>query len=104
MKKGTAIERLKASRGYRERLRRESRELWRDTAYRSAEYRLHSADTLPPPEDVVEARRHRRARVVTGAQRAAILRKACFCLPFWWHPSMVSTASSSMCWRRADAA
>ncbi len=66
MKKGTAIERLKASRGYRERLRQESRELWRDTAYRSAEYRLHSADTLPPPEDVVEARRQRRTRVVTG--------------------------------------
>ena len=71
MRKGSAIERLKASRGYHERLRQESREAWRDTAYRSAEYRLHSADTLPPPEDVVEARKRRRKRVVTesGAAR-----------------------------------
>lgn len=66
MKKGSAIERLKASRGYRERLRQESRGLWRDTAYRNAECRLHSTDTLPPPEDVMEARKRRRTRVTTG--------------------------------------
>ena len=62
------MERLKAAKGYHNRLRQESRELWRDTAYRNADYRLDSEPgTLPPPEDVVEARR-RKKRVV-GAKR-----------------------------------
>lgn len=70
MRKGSAIERLKASRGYHERLRQESREAWRDTAYRSADYRLDSPNTLPPPEDVVEERRRRKHVVTGGAARS----------------------------------
>ena len=70
MRKGSAIERLKASKGYHDRLRQESREMWRDTAYRSAPYRLDSSpNTLPPPEDVLEARqRRRRKHVDTGSR------------------------------------
>ena len=82
MRKGTAIERLKAGRGYHERLRRESRELWRDTAYRSADYRLDSPNTLPPQEDVVEARRRRRKRVVTGGAARSNPAESLFLLAF----------------------
>lgn len=84
MRKGSAIERLKASKGYHDRLRQESREMWRDTAYRSASYRLDSSpNTLPPPEDVLEARqRRRRKHVDTGTRTHGNPSESLFLLAF----------------------
>ena len=83
MRKGSAIERLKASKGYHDRLRRESREMWRDTAYRSAPYRLDSPpNTLPPPEDVLEARKRRRKHVDTGSRARNKPSESLFLLAF----------------------
>lgn len=84
MRKGSAIERLKASKGYHERLRQESREMWRDTAHRSAAYRMNSSpNTLPPPEDVLEARQRRhRQRVNTGSSSRSNPAESLFLLAF----------------------
>ena len=84
MRKGSAIERLKASKGYHDRLRQESREMWRDTAYRSAPYRLDSPpNTLPPPEDVLEARKRRRRHPVdVGGPTRSGLSENLFLLAF----------------------
>ncbi|MDO5449323.1 MAG: hypothetical protein Q4F30_00375 [Akkermansia sp.] len=69
MRKGSLTDRLKALKGS-SRKGTAQREAWRDTAYRSGDFQLRNEqNTLPPLEEVLEARKRHHTRVMTGTAR-----------------------------------